>query len=198
MISNSSLMRRLAAILLNFLTLLSLLLCVAVVVLWVRGYYVVDVPAVITGRSDSSVSVRDEWRAMSGKGVVAVVWQRDVAPPGPLVGRGGPRFSYTSIAPSRFAVARDTWWQRLGFHYATSVHRDPALPAWTRHNRSLRVPHWLAVAALGVGPARRLPRLWLERRRRPAGVCPSCGYDLRATPGRCPECGTIAASHPAA
>ena len=58
---------------------------------------------------------------------------------------------------------------------------------------ALTVPYWFV--ALVLVP---VPFVWLLRSRRSArdgrrGRCAACGYDLRASPERCPECGATAA-----
>jgi hypothetical protein len=47
-------------------------------------------------------------------------------------------------------------------------------------------------APLAALPMAILPVVFIYRRMpRKKGLCQKCGYDMRATPNRCPECGTI-------
>lgn len=61
----------------------------------------------------------------------------------------------------------------------------------------LGIPWWFLIA-LPLAPAfersERRYRVGRRRRtRRARGLCRACGYDLRASPNRCPECGKITA-----
>jgi hypothetical protein len=51
-------------------------------------------------------------------------------------------------------------------------------------------PPWLLLLPLATYGATRGVLFLRRARRHAAGHCPACGYDLRATPDRCPECGT--------
>ena len=55
--------------------------------------------------------------------------------------------------------------------------------------RLIAVPYWFIAALLSL-PLIRVFVVTRRRRHRLARqLCPDCGYDLRGTPGRCPECG---------
>jgi hypothetical protein len=74
----------------------------------------------------------------------------------------------------------------LGFaawYDAQPSYADVFVEAW--------LPWWFLTLVPAAGFAAGLRSL-RRRRVREAGLCPACGYDLRATPDRCPECGTVA------
>lgn len=53
------------------------------------------------------------------------------------------------------------------------------------------VPFWLLGLLLAVSPALWIYELQRRIRQRSRNLCANCGYDLRATPERCPECGIV-------
>jgi hypothetical protein len=55
--------------------------------------------------------------------------------------------------------------------------------------RVFQIPYWAIALATSAAPAAAVRRAWLRRRQTLRNLCVNCGYDLRATPGRCPECG---------
>lgn len=65
----------------------------------------------------------------------------------------------------------------------------PSLVPGFRGSATLALPHWLLLCVFGIPPSVATARA-IRKRRHPAGTCRNCGYDLRTTAERCPECGT--------
>ncbi len=54
---------------------------------------------------------------------------------------------------------------------------------------SLSIPLWMPIALFGFLFWRSFLPLHRRRKRKKLGLCVKCGYDLRASKDRCPECG---------
>ena len=162
----------------------SLLLFIAAAVLWVRSYRVSDML--------KWTWTRHERALLSSRGIVGCVdaWFGNPGSPAESAD-----FTHqTARPPEDFGSNRNTFFGRIGFAYTNSRGENDWLGIVAV--RGLTVPLWSVLVATSIMPmgwcglARGRRRR--ERRER-HGQCVRCAYDLRATPDRCPEWGTVVA-----
>ena len=194
----------------NLVTALSLLMCVAVVVIvtysfWRAHYFY------WSGRAAAGTTLTETvWNVYVAWGAIKVEHRSGVtvypSPEGPehVVRRLGTR-GPSSHQSHRAAARRErfgTVWERLGFvwdrvsltypasNYDGDGERRPigrSIDEW-----EITVPTWPLALLCVLPPAfwcLRLGRRVKARRNMDRNLCPACGYDLRASEGRCPECG---------
>ncbi len=99
--------------------------------------------------------------------------------------------------PSRFThlVYRDFKAPPLATQLGFATYRDEGVNGFIRYaDRGLWIPLWLPLLLFALAPVAHLRRQRQAWRRGVNGLCVRCGYDLRASPGRCPECGAVPAA----
>lgn len=197
---------------------LSLALCVVAVWGWINSYRVGQAvqcdlpnaaPAILNLRGQSLIVIKSAaispslWVHFTAK-VAMQPRSRVVLLKGIVCDRPGmKRVADTAVGPvlSRpVAVVSLDSGARLSDAggFAMTVVRVPLIPG-SRTNtvaggycafHLVTIPDWALVIVCGLLPARACVASLLRRRAVRRGACPTCGYDLRATPDRCPECGT--------
>jgi hypothetical protein len=135
--------------------------------------------------------------APAGRGMFAGLRPPDLATR-PVINRyNGPRVGASILTHPALHSPADPidWYQEVRYR-GHGLARQGFVALWNPAppvpQRGLAI-HWslLTVATAALAAIQLL--LALRRRPRPTNsqpLCPTCGYDCRATPTRCPECGT--------
>ena len=147
----------------------SLLLCVAVCVMWVRSLWVTD--SYIRG----GIWEPDTWNLVNTRGEIGVNFARGL-----------------SWAENR--ASPNTRSDYVLFATGDIGPRSPTLPqeGIFIRTRWVSTRHWVLALTFATFAAPWVVGALRRRRTRSriaANRCVACGYDLRASPGRCPECG---------
>jgi hypothetical protein len=188
--------------LLNFLTAVSALLCVASGVAWVRSYSAGDLFCVARVETSGNWTFRlnDQIHVACGAAAYAHTFSSGSGPAYRAYAekqvlpkdKGGPLRFYESVGVHRpMYLGPATGKSFAGFRFARSYYprRDGSICLAAHY---VTLPLWSPVALTAPLPALRLLGVFRLRRRVRSGHCAACGYDLRASPARCPECGTPA------
>ena len=160
-------------LLLNLAALVSVLLCIASIAIWVRSHGQWDMLAYEGGNVQATLTSLDgrvQFFRRSGFPRAEPEWD--------FHSRPNPSGWMIDSMPGR------RWYQWLGFDFRSTP--SGVVP----RDLIVMLPYWFLTLVTAAGPVG-----WMVRRvrHRPMpGRCSRCGYDLRATPDRCPECGARA------
>lgn len=176
---------------------LSFVICVTTAAIWMRSYRTADSVALLHWSYGPRSDTEHVWSMTSARGGMRIQYQSDVcvkgtsetmrpqpwhtAHPSPMY----PFFGERSSAPG---AKQPCFMVQIGFDVASTRSGDPP-----EIIRGVIAPHWFWVISSAVVPMICAGRYCARRGRRhreKMGLCLGCGYDLRASKDRCPECGT--------
>jgi hypothetical protein len=161
----------------------SLLLFVATSVMWVRSYKHADV-VYHRGEKWETWSMASKWGAL-------VIGHREYD--GLDATDQGGWHCYSGSGFSIRLPYGQVQWSFWGFSASHVTGSVPPPYAFTFKDRYFSFPFWLLFAICGILPAYKFVGFRQRRTKRQRvklGLCSACGYDLRSSKERCPECGT--------
>ena len=187
------------------LSMLAWLLTALIAVAWLRSYFAYDVLTFPRpGKPEEVVNL------ISARGGLTWIWRQipgdEERQAGGSLWRVIPASSDFPNAPDAFGFTtwtifpEHTLLYRLGFSVRTDSRpryvpsREMTGPSPIAGDytsvRAVTIPLWCMMLLVGTWPA--ISCIWFIKRcyYKATGKCPNCGYDVRASGGRCSECGS--------